>query len=405
MTKHQNIDAAPVEVKAAVENLGRAFEEFKSSNQGAALEAKMDTLNTDVDRLQKSIDGLHMAQSRPQASNGTEVALSAGANEHKQAFYAGYVRKGVEGNLQNLEEKALNIGTDAEGGYAVPEQLDGTIDKLMRDVSPIRRIANVVQIGSANYKKLVNTVGAASGWVGETDARTETTAPQFAEVIPSLGELYANPAATQSMLDDGYFNVESWLAEELAEEFGQQEGAAFINGDGVNKPKGILAHSVSTSDDSSRAFGTLQYIATGIDGDFAASDPSDILVDLIYSLRPAYRAGAVFLMNTNMVAEIRKFKDADGHYLWRPSLAEGVPATLMGYPVVEAEDMPDMASDSYSIAFGNFEKGYIITDRMGTRVLRDPFSNKPFVHFYTTKRVGGGVVNSEAIKLLKFGLS
>lgn len=405
MTKHQNMGAAPVEVKAAVENLGRAFEEFKASNDGTELEAKMENLNGDVDRLQKSIDGLHMAQSRPSANTGSEVALSPGASEHKQAFYAGYVRKGVEGNLQTLEEKALNIGTDAEGGYAVPEQLDGTIDNLMRDVSPIRRIANVVQIGSANYKKLVNTVGAASGWVGEADARSETTAPQFAEVIPSLGELYANPAATQSMLDDGFFNVESWLAEELAEEFGQQEGAAFINGDGVNKPKGILAHSVATTDDSSRAFGTLQYLATGVDGDFAATDPSDILVDLIYSLRPAYRAGAAFLMNTNMVAEIRKFKDADGNYLWRPSLAEGVPATLMGYPVVEAEDMPDMASDSLSIAYGNFDKGYIITDRMGTRVLRDPFSNKPFVHFYTTKRVGGGVVNSEAIKLLKFGLS
>lgn len=405
MTKHQTNDAAPVEVKAAVENLGRAFEDYKSSNDASGLEAKMDTLNGDVDRLQKSIDGLHMAQSRPQASNGTELALSAGANEHKTAFYGQYVRKGVEGNLQTLEEKALNIGTDAEGGYAVPEQLDGTIDKLLRDVSPIRRIANVVQIGSSNYKKLVNTVGAASGWVGEADARAETTAPQFAEVIPSLGELYANPAATQSMLDDGFFNVESWLAEELAEEFGQQEGAAFINGDGVNKPKGFLDYSVATTDDSSRAFGTLQYLATGVDGDFTASDPSDILVDLIYTLRPSYRAGAVFVMNTNMVADIRKFKDADGNYLWRPSLAEGVPATLMGYPVVEAEDMPDMASDSYSIAFGNFEKGYIITDRMGTRVLRDPFSNKPFVHFYTTKRVGGGVVNSEAIKLLKFGLS
>ncbi|MCH8347365.1 MAG: phage major capsid protein, partial [Proteobacteria bacterium] len=215
----------------------------------------------------------------------------------------------------------------------------------------------------------------------------------------------ANPAATQSMLDDAFFNVEEWLAEELAQEFGQKEGAAFVNGDGTNKPKGYLQYTTAATDDASRAFGTLQHVATGVAGNFPASDPSDILIDLIYALRPVYRAGAIFVMNTNLVAEIRKFKDADGDYLWKPGLAEGVPSTLLGYPVVEAEDMPDKATDSLSIAFGNFKRGYIITDRTGTRVLRDPFSNKPFVHFYTTKRVGGGVVNSEAIKLLKFSLT
>lgn len=405
-----------VEVKAAVEELGKAFEDYKATQNHAEmeqktlgrvdhlLEEKMSRLNTDMSALQSSIDRLQSAANRRDTVAGTTVE-SGDAMEHKQAFYQGYVRKGIEVGLPNLEEKALSIGSDSDGGYAVPEVLDNSIDKLLRDVSPIRRVANVVEIGSANYKKLVATSGAASGWVAEGDARAETSSPQFAEIVPPLGELYANPAATQAMLDDSYFNVEQWLAEELADEFGQKEGAAFISGDGINKPKGILSYASDNNVDSARAFGTLQYLATGIEGDFAASDPADALVDLIYALRPVYRAGAVFVMNTNMVATIRKFKDADGQYLWRPGLTDGGPATLMGYPVIEAEDMPDMASDSMSIAFGNFQKGYTITDRKGTRVLRDPYSNKPYVHFYTTKRVGGGVINSEAIKLLKFGLS
>lgn len=406
---------SPVEIKAAVERLGKAFEEFKSTNnvtemerraRGAAdtlLEQKLGRINEDLSRLQSGVDTLHLNMNRPHF--GGSLELSNEGLEHKASFYDRYVRKGLENGLVDLESKALNIGTDVEGGFAVPEELDQTIDSLLRDISPIRRIANVVQIGNANYRKLVNIGGTGSGWASETGARTETTTPSFAEIVPSLGELYANPAATQAMLDDAFFNVEEWLAEELAQEFGQQEGAAFVNGDGTNKPDGFLQSTTAATDDASRAFGTLQHVATGVAGDYPASDPSDILVDLVYALRPVYRAGASFVMNTNSVAEIRKFKDADGNYIWRPGLAEGVPATLMGYPVVEAEDMPDKAADSLSIAFGNFNRGYIITDRLGTRVLRDPFSNKPFVHFYTTKRVGGGVVNSEAIKLLKFAVS
>jgi len=406
-----------VEVKAAVERLGRAFDEFKSSNDVADAEKrlrghvdtivqdKIERLNGDISRLQSELEGLHLKSSRPGVGAADMAVNGPDVIEHKKAFYDAYVRRGIEGDLASLEEKALSTSVDADGGYAVPEQMDGSIEKLLRDVSPIRRIANVVQIGSSNYKKLVNTSGAASGWVGESDVRAETASPQFTEVVPPLGEIYANPAATQAMLDDSFFNVESWLAEELANEFGQKEGAAFVSGNGTNKPKGFLSYTTAATDDSARAFGTMEHMATGVAGDFAASDPADILVDLIYALRPVYRGGASFVMNTNMVAEIRKFKDADGNYLWRPGLAEGVPATLLGYPVVEAEDMPDKAADSLSIAFGNFARGYTITDRMGTRVLRDPYSNKPFVHFYTTRRTGGGVVNSEAIKLLKFSLA
>lgn len=408
-------DVTATEVKAAVERLGRAFEEYKSTQDEAGaeqqahgqadvlIEDKLSRINEDLSKLQNGLDKLHMKAGRP--ALGENTSANPEAAEHKAAFYDRYVRRGLEQNLVELEGKALSIGVDTDGGYAVPEELDRGIEKLLRDISPIRRIANVVQIGSANYKKLVNVGEAASGWVSETGARAETTSPTFAEVVPPLGELYANPAATQQMLDDAFFNVEEWLADELSQEFAQQEGSAFINGNGTDKPKGFLAYSTAATDDSARSFGTLEHVASGVDGDFAASDPSDILVDLIYSLRPIYRAGAAFVMNTNMIAEIRKFKDADGDYLWRPGLADGAPASLMGYPVVEAEDMPDKASASLSIAFGNFQRGYTITDRMGTRVLRDPFSNKPYVHFYTTKRTGGAVVNSEAIKLLKFSVS
>lgn len=415
MTHTSQNDVTATEVKAAVERLGRAFEEYKSTNDmaeaekrkggqvDALLEEKLARIDGDLSKLQASMDGLHLKAGRP--ALGPDAAASPETAEHKAAFYDRYVRRGLEQNLAELEAKSLSIGVDADGGYAVPEELDHGIEKLLRDISPIRRIANVVQIGSANYKKLVNTGAAASGWVSETGSRAETTSPTFAEVVPPLGELYANPAATQQMLDDAFFNVEDWLADELSQEFAQQEGNAFINGNGTDKPKGFLSYTTAATDDAARAFGTLEHIASGVAGDFAASDPSDILVDLVYSLRPIYRAGAVFVMNTNMIAEIRKFKDADGDYLWRPGLADGAPASLMGYAVVEAEDMPDKASASLSIAFGNFRRGYTITDRMGTRVLRDPFSNKPYVHFYTTKRTGGAVVNSEAIKLLKFSVS
>ncbi len=396
------------EVKTAIDQLGRAFEEFKNANSQAhtrgmsdpVMEEKVNRINRDVGRMQAAVDQMQMSSGRPGLMSKKYEAPDV--REHKSLFYDRFIRKGQDVGLEAMESKALSTGSGADGGFAVPEELDRTVDRLLKDVSPIRQIANVVQIGSSNYRKLVSLSDATSGWVGEEDARTETDTPTLAEVVPALGELYANPAATQTMLDDAFFDVESWLAEELAQEFGVLEGDAFINGNGTNKPKGFLTGATSTAADAARAFGTLQHVETGVNGGFAASDPQDALVDLVYSLRPAYRGGATFVMNTNLVAEIRKFKDTQGNYIWQPGLADGASATLLGYRVIEAEDMPDISNGSLSIAFGNFHKGYTVTDRMGTRVLRDPFSNKPYVHFYTTKRTGGGVVNSEAIKVLKF---
>lgn len=326
--------------------------------------------------------------------------MLAGGRPLGSAAFEGFLRAGSGG----VEMKAMSGVSDAAGGYAVPEEIDARIDATLKAVSPIRAIANVVKVGSSGYRKLVASGGIASGWAAETAARTETATPTFNEVAPPSGDLYANPAASQAMLDDAAFDVEEWLAQEIAREFAAAEGSAFVSGNGTDKPRGFLAAATAATGDATRAFGTLQYIASGAAGAFAAN-PEEKLIDLVQSLRTPYRQGASWVMNSATLARIRKFKTVDGAFLWAPSLAAGQPATLLGYPVVEAEDMPDIAANSLSIAFGNFKAGYLIAERGETQVLRDPYSNKPFVHFYATKRVGGMVSNSEAIKLLKFAAS
>ncbi|TXC68183.1 phage major capsid protein [Sphingorhabdus soli] len=318
----------------------------------------------------------------------------------RSAFTERYLRKGIDAGF---EMKALTSLTGPEGGYAVPQEIDAKIDAILKDISPIRSLANVVATGTSGYRKLVATGGMASGWVAETAGRAETATPDFAEIAPPMGELYANPAASQAMLDDAMFDVEDWLAGEIAREFAAAEGAAFVAGSGIGRPKGFLTYPTADEGDATRAFGTIEHLATGVDGDFGSG--ADDLIDLVQSLRAPYRQGAAFVMNAASLGVIRKLKTADGAFLFQPSLAEGRPDTLLGYRIVEAEEMPDIGSDSLSIAFGNFEAGYIVADRGETAILRDPFTNKPFVHFYATKRVGGAVTNSEAIKLLKFGLA
>ena len=329
----------------------------------------------------------------------TRPVLSGGrsADTGTSAFVNGYLRRGSE-----VELKSFSGTVASDGGYAVPQEIDAAIDATLKNISPIRSIANVVRVGSAGYRKLVTQNGVTSGWASETATRPETATPIFNEIVPSFGELYANPAATQAMLDDAAFDVENWLADEIATEFAKAEGAAFVNGDGVNKPKGFLRSEVASTGDATRAFGTLQYVAAGAAGGFAAANPQDRLIELVHALRAPYRQGASWVMNASTLATIRKFKTSDGAFIWQPGLSAGRPDMLLGYPVVEAEDMPDIAAGSLSIAFGNFRAGYLIAERTETNILRDPYSNKPYVHFYATKRLGGAVTNSEAIKLMKF---
>ena len=279
-------------------------------------------------------------------------------------------------------------------------ELDALLSARLKNISPIRSIAQVVQTGTAGYRKLVTTGGTASGWVSETAARPETATPTFAEIAPPSGELYANPAASQAMLDDAAFDVQAWLADEIAMEFARAEGAAFISGSGTNQPRGFLNGTTSTASDAARPFGQLQHLVSGNATGFDVS-PELKLIDLVHSLKAGHRQGASWVMNAKTLALVRKLKASDGSFLWQPGLMEGQPNRLLGYPVVEAEDMPDLAAGALPIAFGNFRAGYLIAERTATSILRDPFTNKPFVHFYATKRIGGQVLDSDAIKLLK----
>lgn len=398
------------DLKKLLQKQGEAFDEFKKTNDDmlkakadgksvADFEAKLSKINDDIAKfsdLKSSLDEIEKKLNRPGAT-GEGDPLKA---EHKQAF-GKFMRKGVEDGLGELQKKAYNITTDADGGYAVPEELDRDILDLLVEVSPIRGIATVRTIGTSDYKKLVNTRGTASGWVDEDDARAATNSSQLAQVTPFMGELYAYPQATQQMLEDVFFNAEQWIVDEVATEFARAEGAAFVSGDGTKKPKGFLSYTTALTADSSRAFGTLQHVASGAAADWAASNPQDKLLDLVYSLKAGYRGNARFVMNKGMLAEVRKFKQ-NGEYIWRPGLEAGQPDTLLGYGITEDENMPAKAANALSIAFGDFKRGYLIVDRIGTQTLRDPYTNKPYVGFYVRKRVGGCVVDSSAIKLLKF---
>ena len=352
-----------------------------------------------ADSLEDSFTAIE-ANAVPQVIERPVISGGAADVSIKSAFVDGYLRRGAETGL-----KSFNAVTGGDGGFALPREIDSAIDATLKSISPIRSVANVVRVGTAGYRKLVTQNGVISGWAAENAVRPETATPVFNEIVPPMGDLYANPSASQAMLDDAAFDVEAWLAGEIATEFAKAEGSAFVNGNGVNKPKGFLTFATAAVADNARQFGTLQYVASGAATDFVATNPQDRLVDLVQSLRAPYRQGAVWVMNAATLARIRKFKDSTGAFIWQPGLSAGSNALLLGYQVIESEDMPDIAANSLSIAFGNFSAGYLIAERSETNILRDPFTNKPFVNFYATKRIGGTVSNSEAIKLMKFAVS
>nr|WP_250157269.1 phage major capsid protein [Tianweitania aestuarii] len=399
--------AGSYDVKGAFDDFMGAFEAFKDANDTrlGELETRMtaDVLSTDkVDRISRALDDqkrkldeLLLKKARPTLGRSIEV----GASEHKDAFEA-YVRSGDERGIRSVEAKAMSLGTGSDGGYLVPRETETEIAKRLAVLSPIRSIASVRQVSTAVLKKPFALTGPATGWVGETAARTQTASPTLAELEFPAAELYAMPSATQALLEDSAMDLDTWLSDEIELAFAEQEGTAFVLGNGVNKPKGFLAYDKVA--DANWSWGSLGTIATGTAGAFAATNPADKLVDLIYALKAGYRENASFVMNRKTQAAVRKMKDGDGNYLWQPPAAVGQKASLMGFPVVEAEDMPDIAADSTAIAFGDFARGYLIVDRTGVRVLRDPYSAKPYVLFYVTKRVGGGVQDFSAIKLLKF---
>lgn len=412
MTAAPEIKAVPETMTAAFDDFMEAFEAFKEVNDRRLGEIeqkltadvvtrdKMDRINRAMDEQKRTLDQLVLKRARPPL--GGVGAIGPEAGEHKAAFDS-YIRRGDEAALRSLEAKAMSAGTGSDGGYLVPPETDTEIGRRLQSVSPIRALSSVRRVSSAVLKKPFATSGLASGWVAETATRPQTTAPQLAELSFPTMELYAMPAATQALLDDAAVDIEAWIAGEVDIVFAEQEGAAFVNGDGVSKPKGFLSYTAVA--EGSWSWGNLCYVASGAAGAFASSGPSDVLVDTIYALKAGHRQNANFVMNRKTQAAIRKFKDADGNYLWQPPAGAGQSASLMGFPIAEAEDMPDVAANALAIAFGDFRAGYLVVDRAGVRILRDPYSAKPYVLFYTTKRVGGGVQNFEAIKLIKFAAS
>jgi HK97 family phage major capsid protein len=388
--------------EAMFEQFMGAFEEFKRGNdqrlkdlekRGSAdvlTEQKVERLNQALDSAKAAIDRANLERARPRLEGGAP----AGADEYKEAF-AAYVKRG--------EEKALRVGSNPDGGYLVPSETDEEITQLMAALSPIRAIASVRKISTGTYKKPVTKTGPGAGWVAETAARPETDSQVIDALSFPAAELYAMPAATSAFLDDAAVDVGQWIAEEVNAAFAQQEGIAFVTGNGTNKPKGFLAE--TTIAEASWEWGKLGYVATGAAGALPGSNPSDVLIDLVYALKAGYRQNASWVMNRKTQSAVRKLKDDSGNYLWQPAATADGKATLMGFELVEAEAMPDIAANSLSIAFGDFKRGYLIVDRQGVNVLRDPYSAKPYVLFYTTKRVGGGVQNYDAIKLLKFAAS
>ncbi|PCJ95683.1 MAG: phage major capsid protein [Hyphomicrobiales bacterium] len=401
-----------LEVVDAFDDFMHAFEAFKETNDerlsqieqrvGADVVTveKMNRIERSLDNQQSRVDTLLLKAKRP--ALGGSIASSTEALEHKRAFHS-YVRHGAEGNLKALEAKAWSVASLPDGGYLVPEELETEITRRLSVVSPIRSIAGIKQVTGSMYKRPFAINGAETGWVGETDPRPETLTPTLEQLEFPTMELYAMPAATATLLDDAATNVDEWIAEEVETAFAEQEGIAFISGDGVNKPRGFLDY--PTLAEQNWAWGNLGYVPTGTAGDFAAADPFDSFIFLTYALRAPYRQNASWVMNRGVQAQVRRFKDADGNYIWQPPTGIGAQASILNHPIVEAEDMPNIGTDTFSVAFGDFNRGYLIVDRLGIRVLRDPFSKKPYVLFYTTKRVGGGVLDYNAIKLLKFGVS
>jgi HK97 family phage major capsid protein len=387
-----------------VDALGSTWEQFKQVNDRRLSEVEkkgsadpltieqLGRMNSAIDGYKSRLDSVETVLNRPMGSVAGVEYGSADVNEHKQAF-CGYLRKGIEDDLSHLEKKALSVGSDSDGGYLVTPSMSQNIVSAVFESSPMRQLASVETISSDSLEIIEDNDEAGAGWsAAEAAIVADSTTPDVGKKIINVHELVAQPKATQKLIDDSSVDVEAWLGGKLVDVFSRLENAAFINGNGVGKPKGILNYAAGTS------WGQIEQIASGTSGEVDA----DSIIDLFYSLKEEYATHATFLMNRATAQQVRLLKEGStGQYLWNPGLASGAADTLMGVPVMQAADMPTPAADSLSIALADFSRAYQIVDRTGVRILRDPFTEKPFVKFYTTKRVGGDVVNSEAIKLLK----
>lgn len=391
MTEHDTGGTAiSPEAKSAAAEFLKNFDGFKTE-----VSKRMTDMTTRIERLdRKAAD-----YKRPALARAADLATP-----HKKAVGA-YLRQGDEDRLKALgmETKGLNTAVNAEGGFLVDPQTSEMVSHVLLSGASIRAISRVVQVEATAYDVLVDHGELAAGWIAETGPEVPEVAPAIDRISIPLHELSASPTASQRILDDAAFDLEAWLAERVADRFLRAESDAFVNGDGINKPKGFLTKPMVA--DASWSWGNIGYVITGTAGDFDPNDPADAIVDLVYTLGAEYRANGAFVMNSKTAGEMRKMKDTQGRFLWIEGLNAEQPARLLGYPVQIVEDMPDIAADAHAIAFGDFGHGYTIAERPDLRILRDPYSNRPNVTFFATKRVGGDVTDFAAIKTLKFGTS
>lgn len=395
--------------------LQTAFEEFKATHaeEQKGIKAqfadvvtteKLDRVNATIGEMQTALDeanakiaagqigagahddGLTEAEREYKATFETWFRTGEGERDVKAAMRAGGVRAAYE------------VGDDSKGGYTAPVEWDRTVTDKRVEISPMRRYASVQTVTGQGFTKLYNLRGTAASWVGEKAARPTTDGSEFAEYAFQFGEIYAMPGATERILEDSEISIESWLAEEVNTEFARSEGAAFVSGDGVNKPKGVLLYTAAAEDALDAALrhplGPVVSVATGA----AASLTVNGMIDLIYDLPEDRSQGAALYANRKTHAVIRKMVDGDGNLLWQPSFAAGEPPTILGQPIRELSGLPDVAAGTIPIVYGNMAEGYRIFDRVGMSMLRDPYTNKPFVMFYIRKRVGGGLWNPEWLR-------
>lgn len=409
-------DGDPAQILAEI---NRTFAEFKASNDNRIKELenklKSDVVNVEqVTKISNEITALGKLMDESQKAIAA-LKITGGSNDNKAqtaeqkahaTAFNRWFRKGQEpdAGMRDLQVKAsLSTDSDPDGGYVVPEEMSTVIDRVVGVYSIMRQLAQVLTIGTDEYQKLMNMGGAGYGWVGERQARGETTTPTLKGMNFPVFEIYANPFTTQKLLDDSRVSIEEWLSSEVSTVFAEAEGSAFVGGDGVLKPKGLLAYPVVAN--ASYAWGSIGYVASGGASGFASSNPADALISLFYALKQGYRAGASWLTSDAVMATIRQFKDGQGNYLWAPPANSADVPTILGKPVYTDDNMQALGANTYPVSFGDFKRAYLVLDRFGIRVLRDPYTNKPYVGFYTTKRVGGGIQNFEAVKVLKCATS
>lgn len=384
------------ELRRTVDEMRNEQETIIGNRVDALTSEKINALNTQITNLEDALDTIN---TRIETANGpTNVIGDIPGNPEYINNFRAHMRKG-DGAPADVQA-AMSIGTAADGGYLAPVEWDRSITAAMQQESPIRANSQVITISGQGFSRLYSTGAPGSGWVGETAARPATSTPQLATLEFRTGELYANPAITQTALDDAAIDLEAWLRDEVRGEFSRQENIAFLSGDGTNKPHGLLTYVDGEANDARHPLGAIEARVTA--GNLAAGVVPDDLIKLIYDLdAERVTANAKLFMNRQMEATTRMIKDANGQYLWQPRLSEAAPSTFNGEPIVHIPGMPTTGANAIVALYGDMRETYLVVDRIGIRVLRDPYTNKPFVMFYTTKRVGGGVQNPEYMKALR----